>query len=726
MLKLSKRIIALAIIHIVFIFSVQASAQQSAQQIVAQIQTDSSLHASQQALAHLATEGATGSFIVMLKQTRGHSPTEFTTEAGKAEVRARTQASLDAFFNRRQAADLGTVTQQFSYMPAFVVTATAPQLAALLANDAVASVEENGVLEPHLRQGIPLENALATRSRYNGSGVGVVICDTGIDYNNLYLGNGSYPNAKVLGGYDTGEGKLDPMDRQGHGTACAGIVAGEIADTGDYIGGVAPGAKLFALKITNTPTGGSSTNASMILAWEWAVTYQNISPANPIRIISTSFGGDQYSANCDAAVPAMTTAAANAVAAGITIFASSGNDGYCSAMGWPACISHVISVGAVYDANFGNNTPCVSGDSCANKIATTGCQTGWYVNDPTAADKITAYSNSASFLTLFAPSNQAYTLQCAYQGSTFNTTFGGTSAACPYAAGAAAALQSAAKAITGNYLTPAQVRSTLAATGTLVTDGKVAVTKPRVNLKAAIDTLKPPPVSGVTLLSLDIPAAVGVASLSSPTSFTELFTAGLGNWTANTFGLWSTINGATTIGTGSSKYHYLHRSNANFANLDYRVTMQLSGDAASLDAACLFMRAVPTPQDASGDLYSGYWMAYRNGGSYSIWKVSGYAWTKLQDWTSSAAINQSGVNELRAVANGTTLTFYINGTQVLATTDATHTSGKVGFGLYDAQGGTLNVTRATLTGTAADPAFTVPAVAPPAAGSTADPKTARP
>ena len=56
----------------------------------------------------------------------------------------------------------------------------------------------------------------------------------------------------------------------------------------------------------------------------------------------------------------MTTAAANAVAAGITIFASSGNDGYCDSMGWPACISHVNSVGAVYDAVFGPYLPCIN------------------------------------------------------------------------------------------------------------------------------------------------------------------------------------------------------------------------------------------------------------------------------------------------------------------------------------------------------------------------------
>ena len=108
-------------------------------------------------------------------------------------------------------------------------------------------------------------------------------------------------------------------------------------------------------------------------------------------------------------------------------------------------------------------------------------------------DKVTSYSNSASFLTLFAPSNQAYTTDIVgsggYSSGDYYTSFGGTSAACPYAAGSAAVLQQAAKAKTGAYLTPAQVKTYLVNNGDNVTDGKVAVTKPRINLGRAVDAL---------------------------------------------------------------------------------------------------------------------------------------------------------------------------------------------------------------------------------------------
>ena len=72
---------------------------------------------------------------------------------------------------------------------------------------------------------------------------------------------------------------------------------------------------------------------------------------------------------------------------------------------------------------------------------------------------------------------------------TITQRFGGTSAACPYAAGSAAVLQQAAKAKTGAYLTPAQVKTYLVNNGDNVTDGKVAVTKPRINLGRAVNAL---------------------------------------------------------------------------------------------------------------------------------------------------------------------------------------------------------------------------------------------
>jgi subtilisin family serine protease len=392
-----------------------------------------------------------------------------------------------------------TVTQRFSYQFGFAARVTAAALAQLLANPAVLRIEPDGVLEPHLRQGIPLMAAATPSATYDGSGMSIAICDTGIDTAHPRLGGGGSPifNDKVIGGYDTGDNDADPRPNSttgsAHGTACAGIAAGDLGDSGDYIGGVAPGAKLYAIKISQG-TGGSATSSSMIAGWEWAITHQHDDPANPILIISTSFGGGSYASACDTVVPAMTTAAANAVAAGITIFASSGNDGYCSSMGWPACISHVNSVGAVYDANIGTYNPCVNANSCATKIATTGCDTGFYVAESTVADKVTAYSNSASFLTLFAPANQAYSADIVgaggYSTGDFTSSFGGTSAACPYAAGAAAVLQSAAKAKTGSYLTPAQVVSYLTTHGDIRTDGKVtSVQKPRINLARAVSAL---------------------------------------------------------------------------------------------------------------------------------------------------------------------------------------------------------------------------------------------
>ena len=428
----------------------------------------------------------------------------------RTQLRATVSPAVDQAIAQLQQRGL-TVTHRFSYQFGFAARVTAAALEQLLANPAVLRVEPDGVLEPHLRQGLPLMAADTPSGTYDGSGMSIAICDTGIDTAHLRLGGGGSPifNDKVIGGYDTGDDDADPRPNSAtghpHGTACAGIAAGDLGDAGDYIGGVAPGAKLYAIKISQG-TGGSASDSSMIAGWEWAITHQHDDPANPILIISTSFGGDNFATACDAAVPAMTTAAANAVAAGITLFASSGNDGYCSSMGWPACISYVNSVGAVYDANIGTYTPCVNSSSCASKIATTGCATGYYVAESTVADKVTAYSNSATFLTLFAPSNQAYTADIVgtggYSTGDFYSSFGGTSAACPYAAGAAAVLQHAAKAKTGSYLTPAQVKNYLTTQGDTLTDGKVTnVQKPRINLARAVAAL--PTTTTVTVTASD-------------------------------------------------------------------------------------------------------------------------------------------------------------------------------------------------------------------------------
>lgn len=436
--------------------------------------------------------------------------------------------------------DTTHILHQFKYIYSFSAEITLQELKDLAEHPQVLSIDEDLILHANLAQGIPLMNASSITDTYNGAGMSIAICDTGIDYNHSMLGGGGFPNAKVIGGYDTGEDDTDPIDGNGHGTACAGIAAGSLGTTGDYIGGVARNAKLYALKISNTSTGGSAYSSDMIEAWEWCVTHQNDDPSNPIMIISTSFGVGKYTSQCDGVSTAMTNAAANARAVGMTLFVSSGNDGYCDAIGWPACINDVISVGAVYDAALGTIGWCVSADSCATKIATSGCSTGYYSPESGAADSVIVYSNSASILDLLAPANWAYStdLNDGYWDAPYG--FGGTSAACPYAAGAAASLQSAAKARTGAYLTPDQVKSSLVDNGDLITDGKVAITKPRVNLGNSINQITSAPLVTTTAAS-----SITSSSASSGGNVTDD-----GAKTVTSRGVcWSTATNPTTAGS---------------------------------------------------------------------------------------------------------------------------------------------------------------------------------
>lgn len=392
---------------------------------------------------------------------------------------------------------------QFEYMAAFSAEVTPDCLNKLLDDPDVVSIEPVYTFHFDLAQGIGLMNAMQYRSTYSGQGVSIAICDSGIDYTHPQLGGGGFPNAKVIGGKDIADNDDDPMPVYAHGTACAGIAAGSFDTVGDYIGGVAYGAKIYALKISQD--GDNVIYSDKIAAaWEWCITHKNDDPQNPILVISNSFSrymDDNFRAQspCDGQ-SSLTAMANNVVNAGITILAASGNDGYCDAISHPACISSIISVGSVYDSDIGRypsypDVGCISAESCIGEPISSGlCETEtYYIDYTTEANQVPSYSNTASFLDLFAPANRAYTTDIVgsggYVSGDYYSNFGGTSAACPYAAGAVAALQSASKAIKNRFLTPAEVKDILTSTGDMITDGKAAITKPRINLGQAIDIL---------------------------------------------------------------------------------------------------------------------------------------------------------------------------------------------------------------------------------------------
>ena len=194
-------------------------------------------------------------------------------------------------------------------------------------------------------------------------------------------------------------------------------------------------------------------------AVNWCVTNKNgVGGGNPIRILSMSLGGGQYFSALNSGI--LHNAAGTALSNDILVFGSSGNDGWGSSMGSPAASSNVISVGSVFDETqgFTFTFPGTCSDST-----------------PTEDERV-CYSNTASFLDVYAPSEDVVAAQCG--GGT--ALFGGTSAACPAAAGLCAQLLSARPQYIGDK---SGIVSLFQSTGAPVLgDGS----KRRINLTAAI------------------------------------------------------------------------------------------------------------------------------------------------------------------------------------------------------------------------------------------------
>jgi len=379
---------------------------------------------------------------------------------------------------------------RYENLPGFAGEATLQGVRELAAHDGVALIEENRPAVAQLAQGLPLMNAMEARSMFDGQGVAVGIMDSGIDYRHERLGEGGFPNAKVIGGYNFDPDAAnpdDPIDCNSHGTKAAGVVAGEeAAGPGDYIGGVAPAAKLYALKITSG-CGLSTDLARETAAIDWAITHKNDDPTHPILVLNLSMGGWRHQSPCDNAsgLVGITATVRTAVANGITIFAASGNNGWCESMAEPACLRDIISVGAVFDSDGDVINPCINAASCTG-FAEPGCRSGWACLQASAADVPICYSNSADFLDLLAPSHHAHTTDLDHGYDDFS----GTSCASPYAVGAAAVLQSSAWYRDLAYYTPDEIRSILVTTGEPVTDPKNSITTPRIDLGNFLATLE--------------------------------------------------------------------------------------------------------------------------------------------------------------------------------------------------------------------------------------------
>jgi subtilisin len=264
----------------------------------------------------------------------------------------------------------------------------------------------------------------------------VAIVDTGVDP--------SHPDLNVAGGINCSTS--DPnawYDSNGHGTHVAGTVAA--LDNGIGVVGVAPGARIWAVRILNADGNG-------LLSWyvcglDWIAAQRD--PADPSRPLFEAvnmsvakWGSDDHACgtvNNDI----LHQAICRLVASGVTVVAAAANDSGPASKRVPAAYDEVITVSALAD------TDGLPGGKGGNRCYSW----GGYDKDDTFAD----FSNYGPDVDIIAPGKCIWST---YPGNRY-VYLSGTSMAAPHVTGAAALYKSLRP-----WASPLDVKEALVALGT--------------------------------------------------------------------------------------------------------------------------------------------------------------------------------------------------------------------------------------------------------------------
>jgi serine protease AprX len=238
----------------------------------------------------------------------------------------------------------GAVTADLPIVGGFSAQLPADRLDALRSEPGVSSVEPAGAVsfDGAYGQGSGGPSAVypyssradrAWAAGYRGQGVGVAVIDTGVNAVGDLAG-------RVSHSVDfSGEG--DGVDRFGHGTFVAGMVAGTGA-TGVGVQGTAPDAHIISVKIAGED--GSADVTHVLAAIQWAVSFKDV---YDIDVINLSLGTDSTQ---DYRLDLLNLAVERAWANGIVVVVSASNRGPASGtVSKPADDPFVITVGASDD-----------------------------------------------------------------------------------------------------------------------------------------------------------------------------------------------------------------------------------------------------------------------------------------------------------------------------------------------------------------------------------------
>jgi serine protease len=188
-----------------------------------------------------------------------------------------------------------------------------------------------GVDAPHA-----WSNLLAD-GRPGGQGVTVAILDTGVAYRNWKQFDRSpdFSNTKFVAPYDFVDKNAYPLDREGHGTFVAGVVAESTNNKLDLTG-LAYGASIMPVRVLDAQGEGDETTIARGIRY---------AASNGARIINLSleFLPTQVKSGKD--IPEIVSAIGFARRKGVIVVGAAGNDEN-SEIAYPARVQGVISVGA--------------------------------------------------------------------------------------------------------------------------------------------------------------------------------------------------------------------------------------------------------------------------------------------------------------------------------------------------------------------------------------------